>query len=55
MGYLLSQDVVSKASKQLIDSRGLVEVIPFLDSANENFRIESLYVVEMLSKWMDSF
>ena len=51
-GYLLSQDTTGKASKQLDALGSLVEIVPLLDSPNENFRIESLYVVEMLSKFM---
>ena len=52
-GYLLSHDEHGKASKQLIDLGAVKEVVPFLDSANENFRIESLYVIEMLAKHTD--
>ena len=31
------------------------EIVPFLDSPNENFRIESLYVIEMLAKHGEPF
>ena len=54
-GYLLSQDEHGKASKQLIDLGAVKEIVPFLDSPNENFRIESLYVIEMLAKHTDAF
>jgi len=52
-GYLLSQDCDGRASKHLEVLKGLVQLVPFLDSPNQNFRIESLYALEMLSKNMN--
>jgi hypothetical protein len=54
-GYLLSKDAGGRASKQLVDLGAVKEIVPFLDSPNENFRIESLYVIEMLAKYGDAF
>ena len=53
-GYLLNQDLDGRAARNLNTLKGLIQMIPFLDSPNQNFRIESLYSLEMLSKNMEA-
>ena len=52
-GYLLSEDHTGKASKQIEEGNTISDVVSFLESSNENFRIEALYIIEKLGQFSD--